>query len=334
VPRFASACLALLALMIASVPGPAVGQTAAAPLWPSRPLALIVSSAPGAGVDFFARLLADQLPARIGQPVVVENRPGASGMIAAAQVAHAAPDGHVLFLMPNTLVVARHVLSTQAATVDVITELSPVILPVSTSMVLALNARFADARGIGSVAQLVTHARREPGLPYASGVNGSPMHFLGEQFARSNDLQLVHVPYKGVAQAVTAALGGQLNLIWMPTSGNLQHFRSGALRALASASPARSPLLPEVPTMTELGFPAIEATAWFGVLAPRGVPAPVIGRLNQEINAVLAVPLVRERLLAAGYEPEGGPPGRLARQMRDDDTRYQRLARELSIRSD
>ena len=316
------------------MPAVAAAQSVPPATWPQRPVVLVVSSAPGAGVDFFARILADQLPARIGQPVVVENRPGASGMIAAAQVARAAPDGHVLFLMPNTLVMARHGLAAQASTVDVMSELAPIVMPVTTTMVLAVNAKFAQSGPVGSVDDLVALVRRMPGLPYASGVNGSPMHFLGEQFKRATATDLTHVPYKGVAQAVAAAIGGQVNVIWMPTSGNVQYFRAGSLRALATSSPARSPLMPEVPTMREAGYPAIEAVAWYGLLAPAEVPAGTVDRINTVVNAVLSVPLVRERLLAAGYLPEGGPPVRLARQMRSDDVQYQRLARELDIRSD
>ena len=325
-------CVLRLGLFLA--PALAHAQSASPLVWPQRPVILVVSSAPGAGVDFFARMLADQLPARIGQPVVVENRPGASGMIAAAQVARATPDGHVLFLMPNTLVMARHGLSAQASTVDVMTELAPILMPATTTMVLALNGKFAQSAQIASVDDLVALVRRAPGLPYASGVNGSPMHFLGEQFKRATATDLTHVPYKGVAQAVAAAIGAQVNVIWMPTSGNVQYFRAGALRALATSSPARSPLMPEVPTMRELGYPAIEAVAWYGLLAPIDVPAATVDRINTAVNTVLTLPLVRERLLAAGYVPEGGSPARLARQMKNDDLQYQRLARELDIRSD
>jgi tripartite-type tricarboxylate transporter receptor subunit TctC len=298
--------------------------------YPSRPVTLIVSSAPGAGVDFFARILSDKLRPRMGQPIVVDNRPGASGMLAAGLAAKAAPDGHTAFLMPNTLIIAPYVLSKGASTVNVMTELSPVVMPVATLMVLAVNGK----AGASSVQDLVALAKKQPGLHYAAGDNGSPMHILGEQLKRRAAVDMTFVPYKGVAQSVAAALGGQVNVIWMPTSSNVQHFKSGALRALAHASPKRSPLLPDVPTMIELGFKDIEAVAWFGMLAPLGTPAPIIARLNADVNAVLAAPDVRENLNTAGYVPEGGPPEALAAQMRADDARYRKLVTELGIKAE
>jgi tripartite-type tricarboxylate transporter receptor subunit TctC len=222
------------------------------------------------------------------------------------------------------------VLSPGAATVNVLRELVPVVLPVATLMVLAVNGKL----GVTSVPELVAAAKKQPGLPYAAGDNGSPMHVLGEQLAKRAGLDLTFVPYKGVAQSVAAALGGQVNVIWMPTSSNVQHFRSGALRPIAHASPRRSPLLPDVPTMIELGYRDIEAVAWFGMLAPLATPQTTIGRLNKEVNAVLAAADVRESLLTAGYVPEGGSPEALGAQMRADDARYRGLIAELGIKAD
>jgi tripartite-type tricarboxylate transporter receptor subunit TctC len=298
--------------------------------YPSRPITLIVSSAPGAGVDFFARILSDRLRARLGQPVVVENRPGASGMIAAGLAVKAAPDGHTVFLMPNTLVIAPYVLSSSASTVNVLTDLAPVVLPVATLMVLAVNSKSS----VGSVPELIAMAKKQPGLPYAAGDNGSPMHVLGEQLKNVAALEMTFVPYKGVAQSVVAAIGGHVNVIWMPTSSNLQHFKGGALRALATSSPRRSPLMPDVPTMIELGYRDIEAVAWFGLLAPLATPAPIIAQLNKEVNAVIASPDVRENLNAAGYVPEGGSPEALGAQIRADDVQYRKLIGELGVKAD
>ena len=298
--------------------------------WPAKPINLLVSSAPGAGVDVFARILADRLKTRLDQTVVVENRPGASGMLAAGQAVKAAPDGYTLFLMPNTLVIAPYVLSKGAATVNVITELAPVVMPVYTLMVLAVNGKFSA----GSVGELIEIAKKQPGLPYTGGDNGSPMHVLGEQFRKAAGLDLVHVPYKGVAQAVTAAIAGQVNVIWMPTSGNLRHFSGGALRVLATSSAKRTALLPDTPTMVELGYKEMDAVAWFGLLAPLATPAPIIARVNREVNAVLALPEVRAGLTSTGYVPEGGTPEALAALMRVDDARYRKLVAEHGIKAD
>jgi len=301
--------------------------------WPSRPVTLIVSSGPGAGVDTFARLLAERLQPRLGQSVIVENRPGASGMIAARQAARSAPDGYTLFLMPNTLVIAPYVLAQNAATVNVMKELAPVVMPVSTMMVMAVNGKFADRHGIRTVDDFIAVAKKEPGFPYSGGDNGSPMNVMGEQFRKESGLALTHIPYGGVAKMVTALLGGQVNMGWMPTSGNTQYFRDGLLRALATSSPRRSAQMPDVPAMAELGYRDVQATAWFGILAPLGTPAPVIARLNQDINAVLKEPATRARLDQLGYEPEGGPPEALTRQMHEDDDRYRRLTADLKIRA-
>ncbi len=307
---------------------------AGAQSWPSRPITLIVSSGAGAGVDLFARMLAERLQVRLGQTVIVDNRPGASGMIAARLASRAAPDGYTIFLMPNTLVIAPYVLSQNAATISVIHDLQPVVMPVSTMMVLAVNSKFADRAGVRNVQDFIAAARREPGFPYSGGDNGSPMNVMGEQFKKEAGLVLTHVPYGGVAKTVAALLGGHINMAWMPTSGNTQYFKDGMLRALATSSPKRSPQMPDVPTMTELGYRDIKATAWFGILAPLATPAPIVARLNQEIDAVLAAPDVRERLDQLGYEPEGGAPEALAAQMREDDERYRRLTADLKIRAD
>jgi tripartite-type tricarboxylate transporter receptor subunit TctC len=298
--------------------------------WPAKPVTLLVSSAPGAGVDVFARILAERLRPRLDQAVLVENRPGASGMLAAGQAVKAAPDGYTLFLMPNTLVIAPYVLSKGASTVNVLTELAPVIMPVYTLMVLAVNAKFA----VGNVGELIQLAKKQPGLPYTGGDNGSPMHVLGEQFNKAAGLDLVHVPYKGVAQAVTAAIGGQVNVIWMPTSGNLRHFTGGALRVLATSSSKRTSLLPDTPTMIELGYKDMDAVAWFGLLAPLATPPAIIARLNREVNAVLALPDVRSGLTTTGYVPEGGTPEALAALMRIDDARYRKLVADHGIKAD
>ena len=301
--------------------------------WPNRPLTLIVSSAPGAGVDLFARLLSEQLAPRLGQPVVVENRPGASGMIAARQATKAAPDGHTLFLMPNTLVISPHVMSQSAATVSVIKELAPVIMPVSTSMVLAVNGKWAAANNIKSVEDLVAYAKRQPDLPWSGSDNGSPMHVMGEQFRKESGLPLTHIPYPGVAKAVHALVAGQINMGWLPTSGNLGFYRDGSLRALATLSPTRSPQMPDVPTMAELGYKDTRASAWFGILVPPGTPQPLVARLNTEINGVLKLADVRQKLEQMGYVPEGGAPEALMAQMVEDDNRYRRIIADLRIRA-
>jgi tripartite-type tricarboxylate transporter receptor subunit TctC len=295
--------------------------SAEAQTWPSRSVTLIVASAPGAGVDNIARILAERLSKRIGEAVVVDNRPGAS---------KAPPNGHTLFLFPETVVIAPHVLSKQAATVDVIKEFVPVIMATTTVLVLAVNAQL----GVHSVQDLVALAKREPGLPYTAGQIGSPMHVLIEQFKKAAGIDLSFVPYNGVAQSVTAALGGQVNVVWMPAAGQLQHFKSGALRPLAQSAPQRSALIPDVPAMAELGYKGIEHVSLVGIAAPLGAAGATVSAINRELNAVLAEPDVRERITVSGNTPEGGEPAALADALREHDLRYRRLAAELKIRAE
>jgi tripartite-type tricarboxylate transporter receptor subunit TctC len=206
----------------------------------------------------------------------------------------------------------------------VISEFAPIIMPAHT------DGTGQNRNPASTVCRLIALAK-QPGFPYAGGVSGSPMHVLGEQFKKA--AMLISIPYKSVADSVTAVIGGQINVVWMPTSGNLQYFKAGMLRALATAAPTRSPSMPEVPTMIELGYKNIEAKAWFGLLAPRATPIPVIARLNKEVNAILALPDVREKIIPAGYEPEGGGSEVLAAQMREDDARYRKLVAEYGIRA-
>jgi tripartite-type tricarboxylate transporter receptor subunit TctC len=304
--------------------------TAWAQLWPARNVTFIVASAPGAGVDNVARIVAERLSTRIGHAVVVENRPGASGMIAAAIAAKAPPNGHSLFLFPETVVIAPHVLSRQAATVDVIHDFVPVILATSTVLALAVNAQLP----VHDVRELVALAKRESGLAYTAGQIGSPMHVLVEQLKKAAAIDMTFVPYNGVAQSVAAALGGQVNVIWMPLAGQLQHFRSGALRPLAQSGPRRFTLLPDVPSMKELGYGDIEHLSLVGIAAPAGTPDAIVATINRELDAVLAEHDVRARILASANTPEGGPPAVLADALREHDRRYRRLAAELKIRAE
>ena len=307
-------------------------STARAQTWPARPLTLVVPFPPGGGPDLFARILSERLPPNIGQPLVVENRPGVGGLAGAAVVARAVPDGHVFLVAPNTIAIAPHVLARGAAGgLDVLRDLMPVILPAGTPMMLVVN----PSLGVQSVAELVALARARPGLAYASAGNGSPMHIAGELFRRAAAIDLQHVPYKGVAPSVSDTLGGQVPILFTSLGGGVaQHLRTGRLRVLALTERQRSPLLPGVSTMAELGYPGVETDAWYGVFAPTGTSAEVISRMNREINRVLALVDVRERLNAAGADVRGGSAEAFASEMRDDYARYGRIVREFGIQAD
>ncbi len=325
-------CRSLMRAMAPALLACAMAGAAFAQTWPSKTVTLVVPFPPGGGPDLFARILSEKLPPRLGQPLLVENRPGVGGLAGANAVAKSSPDGHMFLIAPNTIAIAPHVLPAGAGGgVDVMRDLAPVIMPAATPMMLVVN----PALGVKSVAELVAIARQRPGLPYASAGNGSPMHIAGELFRRAAGVDLQHIPYKGVAPSVTAALGGEVQVLFVALGGGIaQHLRSGKLQVLAVTEKRRTALLPNVPTMAELGYAGVATDAWYGVLAPTGTPPAVIARMNQEVNAVLALPEVRERMNTAGIDVRGGTPEAFAAEMRDDHARYGRIVREFGIKAD
>lgn len=304
---------------------------AQAPAWPTRPVTLVVPFPAGGGPDLAARLIGEKLAGRIGQPVVVENKPGAGALLGAGQVAKAAADGHTLLLSPNTLVISPHVLAPGAGGgVDVQKDLQPIIAPATTPLVLVAHPQFG-AKDLKTALEL---ARKSPGVPYGSAGNGSPMHFAGEMLKKSAKVDLLHVPYRGVAPSITAALSGEVKLLYVGLGGAVPHIKAGKLVPLAVTERSRSSMMPDVPTATEQGVPGVEVNAWYGVFAPAATPAAVVQKINQEINEVLKDGGVRDKLLAAGIEPLGGSAQQLADFVRADHQRYGALAKELNIKAD
>ena len=304
---------------------------AAAQAFPSKTLTIVVPFPPGGGPDVAARVLAEKIGPKLGQAVVVENKPGAGALVGASLVARAPADGHTLLLTPNTMVISPHVLPAgSGGGVDVHKDLVPVIAPATTPMSLLAH----PSLGVKNLKELVEAAKKSPGIPYATAGNGSPMHFAGEMFKKSAKVDLLHVPYRGVAPSVTAALGGEVKLIYVALGGALAHIKAGKLVPLALTEDTRSQLLPDLSTATEQGFGNVEVNAWYGVFAPAGTPAAAVARINKEINDALKLPDVREKLGAAGLELLGGTPKVLADFMKADNERYGALARELNIKAD
>jgi tripartite-type tricarboxylate transporter receptor subunit TctC len=309
----------------------AFAASAAAQVFPTKAITIVVPFPPGAGPDIAARVIGERLSAKLGQPVIVENKPGVGGFPGASQVAKAPADGHTLLLTPNTLVIAAHVLPKASQSgVDINKDFAAVIQPAKTPMLLVVNPKL----GVKSLDELVAAAKKAPGLPYASAGNGSPMHIAGELFKREAKVDMLHVPYKGVAASVNAALGGEVNVLYVALGGVSQHLRAGKLVPLAVAERRRTTLLPDLPTFAERGFRDVDVNAWYGILAPAGTPPDVVARLNREINDALAQPEVRERLNTAGLEVTGGAPDVLATAMREDYARYGRIVKEFDIKPD
>ena len=298
--------------------------------WPARPITLVVAYPAGGDTDAVARMYAEKLSVMLGQPVVVDNKPGAGGMIGHNLVAKAKPDGYTLLMAPNPLVITQHVLKVSPSqSYDPVKDFSPIVQDDAIPLVLITN----PSSGIKSVADLVKAARANPDLNYASPGNGSPMHVVGEMLNRAAGIKLSHVPYRGTAPVITDALGGHVTVAWVTSGAAMEYVRSGRLIALATASPSRIQAMPSVPTLSESGYD-IKLTAWQGLLGPKDLPADIVARLNKHMNDILKTPEVRNRLLGMGIEPVGGSPADFGRRIAEDNALYGRLTKEYGIRAD
>ena len=272
--------------------------------YPTRAIHVIVPFAPGGGNDTVARLVGDGLTAELGQPVVVENRPGAGGVVGAEAVARAPADGYTLFLGG----VGSHAINPNLhahLSYDPIRDFAPITLVASAPLVLVVHPSVPAK----SVRELVALAKAQPGhLNYASNGNGSSSHLAAVMFDSMTGADMVHVPYKGLSPALTDLLSGQVQLMFSSVVAILPHVKAGKLRALAVSSPARMALLPDLPTIAESGVPGYESSSWYGILAPAGTPAEVVKRLNAALVKVITQPAFRDALAREGAEPVGNSP--------------------------
>jgi len=308
-----------------SLAGPAAAQ---AP-WPSKPITLVVAYPAGGDTDAMARLYAEKLSTRLGQPVVVDNKPGASGIIGNSYVAKAAADGYTLLLTPSTFSIATLVIKTGPANAyDVQNDFTPIVLTGTQPLFLV-----SGAGGAKDLKELIANAKAKP-LSYASPGSGSPMHILGELFNKSAGVKLSHVPYKGVAPAVNDVLGGHVPLTYITWGPVAPHIAQGKMTALAVADSARSPLAPNVPTLAELGVKNVEVNAWQGLMGPKGLPADIVAKLNGHMNEILKMPDVAEKMKVFGALPAGGEPARLAKVNADDHARFGKIIKDFGIQAD
>jgi tripartite-type tricarboxylate transporter receptor subunit TctC len=282
----------------------ALGSMAAlADAWPSRPIRFIVAAPGGSSLDVIARTVGDKLKERLGQPVVVENIPGASGTIASGNVARSAPDGHTLLMSYNGPLAFTQYLTTLPY--DPQKDLAPVIQTSAQPNVLVVPAGLP----VKSVAELIRYTKSRPGkLNYASVGNGSSSHLTMELFKDMAGLYVVHIPYNGAPPAALSVATGDTQMLFSVPTVVMPHLRSGKIRAIAVTSATRFPLLPDLPTMAESGLPKFEAITWNGIMVPAGTPPEIIQRLNREVDAILRLQDVRARLHGAGLEPAGGSP--------------------------
>jgi tripartite-type tricarboxylate transporter receptor subunit TctC len=323
--RISVALIAAVALAVASFAAQAIDPEP----YPRKPIKLIVPTVPGPPPDVVARILAEKLGGALGQPVVVENRPGAIGTIGLNAVVKAAPDGYTLGLIALPYVVAPSLLA--QVPYDTEKDLAPVTLTNWNHPILAVRA---DSP-VRSVADLVPLAKARPGeLKYASSGNGTPPHLAGELFKREAGVTITHIPYKGPSPAVIALLVGEVDLTILATSVLSPHLKSGKLRALATVAPRRLAKYPDIPTLVELGYPELGITDWQGIVVPAGTPGDVIARLHAEIVKVLAVADFRQRLEVLGLEAAGLGPERFAAHMHKEIQRWSKLVRDTGIKAD
>lgn len=297
--------------------------------WPTRPIRIIVPSVPG-GFDTYARLVAPRLALLLGQPVVVENRPGANGNVGAAEVSRAAPDGHtVLFASISTMTINVSVY--RSMPLDPVDDLAPVTLGTTSPMVWVSH----PGNRIRSMQDVITQARAEPGrLDYALPSPGTINHLIVEAFKQRHGLQITAVPYRGTPPAQMDVIAGQVPFMVDSLGAGIGHITGGRLRPLALTARERSPLLPELPTVIELGLEDRDYVAWYAFAAPKATPRPIVDRLNQAIVAVLAEAEVEARIRQLGAEPRGGTPEALHAFMVAERDKWGRIARAGGIQAD
>jgi tripartite-type tricarboxylate transporter receptor subunit TctC len=307
-----------------------VATGALAQPYPAKSIRIIVPFAPGGNVDITARLVAPALGEALGQAVIVENKPGAGGTIGADQVAKSAPDGYTLLMGSNsTFSVAPSLYPKNPY--HPVRDFAPVIMIASAPFVLVTYPGLAakDTR------ELVALAKASPGkLTMSSAGTGSSNHLVGELFQEISGARFTHVPYKGSGQALTDLMGGQVNLHFDQITSASSYIQAGKLRALMVTAPARVPMLPDVPTASEAGYPTFEATNVTGLIAPAGTPREIIDKLNAATQKVIAQPAIREKFAGIGAEATGGSPEQFAAYIRDDLAKWTRIVKEANVKVD
>ena len=316
----------VLALTVVGAPGEALAQA-----YPSKPIRIVVPYPAGGGIDIMSRLIAQRLAQRFSQSVVVENKPGAGTIVAAESVARAAPDGYTLLITTDATITINPYLYAKLP-YDAVKDFAPVSQLVLLNQLLVANA----ALPVSNLKELIAHAKANPGkLNYASYGIGSQPHLAMEIFKSQSGTDIVHVPYKGIPQAVPAAIAGEVQLTFSGAASTQAHLRAGRLKALAIGGKTRLPLLPDVPTFAEAGFPDVPANAWFGLFAPAGTPRDVITVLHGEIVRLFKEPdFVQKEIAAKGYELVASSPEEFAAFLVGDAKRNAQAVRISGARAE
>jgi len=296
--------------------------------YPTRPIQLVVTVPPGGAADLVARLVGAKLSDALGQTVVISNRGGAGGTIAAGQVGKSEPDGYTLLL--NTIAthgIGPHVYANLPY--DPVKDFSPVILIAKLPLIMAVNAEF-PAR---SVSDVIALAKAKPAqLSFSSSGSGGAPHLAGELFRSVTGTDLVHVPYRGSGPAVIDLVAGRITMMFDATPSLLPHITSGKLRPLAAASPQRHRLLPDMPSFAELGYPEMDIALWYGVVAPANTPGPIVQRLNAELAKIVDMPDIRQSLTEQEADVQGGTPADFGTFMRRESARWSEVVKQAGIK--
>jgi tripartite-type tricarboxylate transporter receptor subunit TctC len=304
--------------------------TALAQTYPSRPIRMIVPQAPGSASDTVARIIAAELTPLLKQQLVVDNRPGGALMIGLELTSRAAPDGYTIgYAMIGALAISPNVV--QKPPLNVLKDLQPIVQTTTGQMLLAAGS----ATPFRSVRDVVDYAKQNPGKLFnASSGNGTPGHVGFELFKLMSGTTIVHVPYKGGAAGIADLIAGQVQLMLESTNSITPFAKAGRVRGLAVSGPKRSEALPEVPTIAEAGVPGYEATTWTGIVAPVGMPKPIVARLNAELNKVVASRSFKEKVEAIGSEPAGGTPEQFAAFIRTEHAKWADVVRRSGAKID
>jgi tripartite-type tricarboxylate transporter receptor subunit TctC len=304
-----------------------IGAAAAAAPYPTKPIRMIVAVPPGGPADTLARLVAPRLTESLGQTVVIDNRPGANGIIAYETTARAAPDGHTFTAVAAGVVINASLY--KSVPYDPIRDFAPITLGITVPNILVVHPSVAAS----SVKDLIALAKAKQGaVTFASAGNGTSGHLALELFRTSAGVNVIHVPYKGGGPALSDVLAGQVQALFSIALAAAPQIKAGRVKALAITSLRRSPVSPDLPTVAESGLPGFEVVGWFGWLAPAATPKPIIDRLHGEIVRTLRLPDVRDRLLSQSTEPVGNTPQEFAAFMKSEHAKWGRLIRAANIR--
>ena len=296
--------------------------------YPTKPVRIIAPFAPGGGTDFIARLIAQKLTERLGQQVIVENKPGAGGNLGAEFAVKSAPDGYTLLLVAGSYTVNP---SLYKLSFDPVNDITPIIQLSQGPFVVAVHPSVPA----NNLKELIELARRQPDkLSYASAGSGSITHLASELFLDMAKIKIVHIPYKGTGPALNDTIAGSTQLIFGSVSTTLQFIKSGRLRGLAVTTPKRIPALPDLPTVAEAAVPGYQVVLWHGLVAPKGVPPPIVDRLNREANEVLKAKDMGDLLATDGVAPAGGTPEQFRAVIKADIERWRGVVKQANIKVD